>query len=143
MKVNLTGNEIKITKDSGEQFNCLISNIALIEYLLNNEVRIHFKFGPNNFIKCKTTNLYINGIQTTKTNFEASISSYAYDGLYARIIQFDATYTYIAEAIPGTLSNSASWRAKKVVTATGVTTWANGDSNFDNIATDLTALNYL
>ena len=62
---------------------------------------------------------------------------------YAIQIQTDATYTYIAEALPGTATSSASWRAKKVVTATGVTTWANGNANFNNVATNLAALNYL
>ena len=62
---------------------------------------------------------------------------------YAIQIQTNGTYTYIAEALPGASTSSALWRAKRVVTATGVTTWADGNSNFDNIATDLTALNYL
>lgn len=62
---------------------------------------------------------------------------------YALQIQTDATYTYIAEALPGTATSSASWRVKRVVTATGVTTWALGNSNFVHVATNLTALNYL
>jgi len=62
---------------------------------------------------------------------------------YALQIQTDATYTYIAEALPGTAISSALWRAKRVITATGITTWADGDSNFDNIATNLAGLNYL
>ena len=62
---------------------------------------------------------------------------------YALQIQTDATYTYIAEALPGTATTSPTWRAKRVVTATGVTTWANGDSNFDNLANSLTTLSYV
>lgn len=141
MKVNIEGNELKVSKTNGEKLVCLLSNIALIEYLINNNIVIHFKVGIGT-IKCKSTNLYINGVQTTQTNFETSVSSYVHEGLYAMIIQSNATYTYIAEAIPGTLANSASWRVKRIVTATGTTTWALGNSNFVHVATNLTALNY-
>lgn len=141
MKVNITGNELKVTKGNGEKIVCLLSNIALIEYLINNNVVIHFKVGIG-VIKCKNSDLYINDVQTTRTNFETSLSSYVHEGLYARIIQSDATYTYIAEAIPGTLASSAAWRVKKIITATGTTTWALGNSNFVHIATNLTGLTY-
>ena len=53
--------------------------------------------------------------------------------------------TYIAQAAPGTAQASALWRVKKVddsVVGTTTITWADGDSNFNNLATDLTLLNY-
>lgn len=51
--------------------------------------------------------------------------------------------TYLAEAAPGTLQATAAWRCQKIDTTTGtVITWADGNSNFDNVATDLTALAY-
>lgn len=50
---------------------------------------------------------------------------------------------YIAEAAVGTAVSSALWRAKKVDSTTGIViTWADGNANFDNSATDLTALTY-
>lgn len=51
--------------------------------------------------------------------------------------------TYLAYASPGTSQSSAAWMCKKVDTTTGtVVTWADGNCNFDNVATDLTALSY-
>lgn len=50
---------------------------------------------------------------------------------------------YTCEAAPGSLSSAAVWRISKKVTATGVTTWANGDGNFDNIADNRAALTYV
>lgn len=51
--------------------------------------------------------------------------------------------TYVALAAPGTAQASANWQVKKVDTTTGVViTWAGGSSNFNQVATDLTALSY-
>jgi hypothetical protein len=51
--------------------------------------------------------------------------------------------TYIAVAAPGTNQDAARWQCKKVDESDGVViTWADGNANFDNIATDLTALSY-
>lgn len=50
---------------------------------------------------------------------------------------------YIGEAAVGTATSAASWRAKKVDSTTGIViTWADGNANFDNSATDLTVLTY-
>ena len=51
--------------------------------------------------------------------------------------------TYIALAAPGTAQATAKWQVMKMDETTGIViTWADGDANFDNIATDLTALSY-
>lgn len=49
--------------------------------------------------------------------------------------------TYVGEAAPGTAESNASWKAYKV-TSSGVVTYADGNPNSDNVATDLTALSY-
>jgi len=50
---------------------------------------------------------------------------------------------YIAYANPGTLGSEAKWQVRKLDTTTGIVlTWCDSDTNFDNIATDLTALTY-
>ena len=50
---------------------------------------------------------------------------------------------YVGEAAVGTATSSALWRAKKVDSTTGILiTWADGNANFDNVATDLTTLTY-
>lgn len=55
----------------------------------------------------------------------------------------DGSVTYIAIAAPGTAQSTAKWQVKKIDETSGiVTTWADGDASFDNVATDLTALSY-
>ena len=51
--------------------------------------------------------------------------------------------TYIASAPPGSDEDSPVWQARKVDTTTNVIiSWADGDDEFDNVATDLALLNY-
>lgn len=51
--------------------------------------------------------------------------------------------TYIATAPAGTAQSTAGWQVKKIDASTGVViTWADGNTAFDNVATDLTALSY-
>jgi len=58
-------------------------------------------------------------------------------------ITVSGSVTYVGVAAPGTSQSTAKWQCKKVDETTGtVVTWADGDSNFDNIATDLTTLSY-
>ena len=66
------------------------------------------------------------------------------DGLdYAIKITEDGTDTYIAYAIPGSTEADEVWRAMKLDASSGlVITYADGDNNFDNVATDLTVLSY-
>lgn len=59
--------------------------------------------------------------------------------------QIDATTTYIGEAEPGTVFSAAAWRIKRSV-ETGpdiVITWADGDSDFDNIWDNRLSLTYI
>jgi hypothetical protein len=56
-------------------------------------------------------------------------------------IQTSGTDTYVAFSIPGTAQATALWQALKIDTS-GTVTWADGNSNFDNVATDLTILAY-
>ena len=65
------------------------------------------------------------------------------DGALATKITISGTVTYIGEAVPGTAQATAAWRCQKIDESSGtVITWADGDSNFDNVATDLTTLTY-
>lgn len=82
------------------------------------------------------------------TSVPESISStngaaHIVDGALALKTTVVGAVTYIGEAAPGTAQATAAWRCQKIDTTTGtVITWADGDSNFDNVATDLTALTY-
>jgi len=64
--------------------------------------------------------------------------------LVAKKITVSGDNTYIAIAPIGTAQATAGWQAKKIAVSGGTTviTWADGNANFDNIATDLTSLNY-
>lgn len=50
-------------------------------------------------------------------------------------------YTYLAEAAPGTALTTAAWRCQRI-DSTGTTTWADGNGNFDNVASDIASLSY-
>jgi len=65
---------------------------------------------------------------------------------YATIVKVDGNDTYVMKASTGTtaLSGSAVWQVKKI-SDDGVTTeimFADGNSNFDNIAADYLTLTY-
>lgn len=67
------------------------------------------------------------------------------DSDLAMKVTVSGSYTYVAHAIPGSNQASAVWRVKRIYDdgAGGlVQTWADGNSNFDNIATNLTSLSY-
>lgn len=80
--------------------------------------------------------------------------SLGFDGANSQRMNADAlatkittsgTSTFIAIAPPGTSQSSASWQCKQLdssVSGTISILWADGDANFDNVATDLTALTY-
>jgi len=54
----------------------------------------------------------------------------------------DSTYLYFAEAAVGSVLSDPVWRAFRFHKANLRKEWADGNSNFDNIATDLPALAY-
>lgn len=58
-------------------------------------------------------------------------------------VTVDGTNTFLALAAPGTTQATAKWQARKIDTSSGVViTWADGNSSFDNVASDLAALSY-
>jgi len=87
------------------------------------------------------------------TEFNVPVShGLGYDGLtlqrviassVALKITESGSNTYIAIASPGTAQATARWQCRKIDESSGIViTWADGDANFDNVATDLTALSY-
>lgn len=53
-----------------------------------------------------------------------------------------AGYTYFCEARIGIAASVAEWRISRYRASTGELMWADGDSNFDNVAADRAALTY-
>jgi len=60
------------------------------------------------------------------------------------IDEADSNTTYICFAELGSLSSEAVWKIKKISTNGNITTvtYADGNSNYDNIADNRTSLNY-
>lgn len=67
------------------------------------------------------------------------------DTMYAKQIDFvGETVIYKGEAVPGSLTSASVWRVRKL-TLTGddvAETWADGDSNFDNVWDERVSLSY-
>jgi len=61
---------------------------------------------------------------------------------YSVRVDEGATYTYIAEAAPGSLTSDAVWRVKRLTNATTSLQWAGGDAGFDKIWDDRVSLIY-
>lgn len=59
----------------------------------------------------------------------------------SKIISSVGGYTYIADAIPGSLSSTAVWRIKQIDSG-GTSLWADGNANFDNVASDMLTKTY-
>jgi len=58
-------------------------------------------------------------------------------------VQTAGTVTYVAKAAIGSDQAAAVWQAKKIDSSSGVAiTWADGNADFDNVATDLSLLTY-
>ena len=80
----------------------------------------------------------------SSTGIHGHRSSDNEDSNYAMI--FDDTndpILYLCEAVAGSASSSAVWRVKRIDTTNGGTiTWADGNTNFDNIADNRASLSY-
>ena len=62
---------------------------------------------------------------------------------YALKITESGDYTYIAFAPPGTAEATAGWKVMRLDSSGGLKiTFADGDSKYDNSATNLTSLDY-
>jgi hypothetical protein len=60
-----------------------------------------------------------------------------------RVDQATSTVMYVGKAAIGSLTSGAVWRVKKVDTTSGIViTWADGNSNFDNIWDNRAILTY-
>lgn len=79
------------------------------------------------------------------TPVEVEGTFYSTTAQYA-VIADDVTtggVVYVGYADPGTATSAASWRIKKIDTSNyPITTWADGNSNFDNVYDNRTSLTY-
>ena len=81
-------------------------------------------------------------VTQTVGNNGVAVSRNRADSLATKVTEV-GDVTYVAYAAPGTAQATAKWQVMKVDETTGaIITWADGDSNFDNVASDLTSLSY-
>ena len=80
----------------------------------------------------------------TTASTETTLQTISFGGKkYALRLTTVGSVDYVAEADTGTATSAALWRVKKVDSTSGIIiTWADGNANFDNVATDLTTLTY-
>lgn len=79
----------------------------------------------------------------TTNSLLTSILAATGGGAYAVKMTESGAITYIAKAAVGSAAAAAVWQVQKLDETSGIViTWADGDSDFDNVATDLTALIY-
>lgn len=81
----------------------------------------------------------------TTASTETTLTTINYGGKqFALKMTTVGSIDYVAEADTGTAFATPEWRVKKVDSTTGIViTWADGDEEFNNSATDLTTLTYL
>lgn len=96
----------------------------------------HFNTGTGEYENVSSSN----PIPTEITNPD-DISS---PSLATRIDEADANTTYIGSADPGSATSAAAWLIKKISVSGSATaiTYADGNSNFDNIWDNRTSLSY-
>jgi hypothetical protein len=89
---------------------------------------------------------YAQLVQVVGSSTSAPVSSAPVQAtaVYASYVAISGTYTYIGEAQPGSLTSDPVWRCKRIQDNTSIviTTWADGNANFDNIAANIQALSY-
>lgn len=62
----------------------------------------------------------------------------------AQIVYEEGSVMYVCKAPVGSSARSAVWQVQKVDSTSGVIiTWADGDDDFDNVATDLNTVKAL
>ena len=62
------------------------------------------------------------------------------DNMALKIVN-DGTYDYIGMAAPGTATGTAKWKVMRI-DSSGNIAFADGNSNFDNIVTNMASLSY-
>jgi len=55
----------------------------------------------------------------------------------------DATYVYYAFAPPGTLTSAAAWKVFRLNKTTNQKQYANGNANYTNVGTGMSAFTYI
>ena len=82
-----------------------------------------------------------NQLLVKDTAAEAALNELVVSNTYSVITVSNETYTYSMFAPPGTASGSAAWRVSRT-DASKSRMWADGNANFDNVASNYTALTY-
>lgn len=150
-EINVPEPQVKVVRESSTLLQEIRRNNELLTQLLEKEMPLT-DMAPLKKAVDKTTKA-INDInipipptmpRTLKVTNVDGTPIMAAGSEYASKVTVVGDITYIGEADPGTAEATAGWRARRVDSTGGnvVVTWADGNNNFDNVATDLTVLSY-
>lgn len=125
--VTMSSNETMLSGTNAERLALTTASLGSVQYtFFESDTNTTYEWKGTKWVQTKSNGSqnFIDGALALKTTIAGSV-------------------TYLAEAAPGTTQAASAWRVQKIDTTTGtVITWADGNSNFDNVATDLTALTY-
>lgn len=82
-----------------------------------------------------------NQLMVSDASVQAATNELVITNTFSRIIKNDASYTYTMLAAPGSLSGNAVWRISRT-DSVGSRMWADGNANFDNVASNYLAITY-
>ena len=153
MNIKVTGNKIEILDNSDKDIITIPLKHAKTVFRSTNNgndvLRVVTEKWIDPFIEIKYADIVnVNG--AAKGTFDEihalvknAVLAYTNED-YNLIIDEDANFYYFAKALPGTATNKYLWQCKKTSKAVPyITLYANGSSEFNNIATSIKTLTYV
>ncbi len=82
-----------------------------------------------------------NQLMVSDATVATAVDELIVSNTYSKLVISNATYRYDMYAAPGSLSGNAVWRISRT-DAGGSRLWADGNANFDNVASNYSGLTY-
>lgn len=152
MNIKVTGNKIEILDNSDKDIITIPLKHAKTVFRSTNNgkdvLRIVTEKWVDPYFEIKYADI-VNVNEAAKGTFDVvhtllknAVLAYTNED-YNLIIDEDTNFYYFAKALPGTATNKALWQCKKTSKAVPyITLYANGSSEFNNIATSIKTLTY-
>lgn len=152
MNIKVTGNKIEILDNSDKDIITIPLKHAKTVYRSTNNgndvLRIVTEKWIDPYFEIKYANIVnVNGeakgiFDKVHALIKNAVLAYTNED-FNMITDEDATYYYFAKALPGTATNKALWQCKRTTKSSPyITLYANGSSEFNNIATSIKTLTY-
>lgn len=82
-------------------------------------------------------------LRATPVPVSGTVTTSSATPLAVRYEEASSTITYIGDATAGSATSAASWRIKRMDTTAGIAvTWADGDTDFNNVWDNRASLSY-